>query len=84
MMYYSRLDLSSIGQATHTAYYLALHHDAQAAGEMICLGHLSPKKCQPVATGDDRYADCYFLHKVGVVFDSKLTYMLVAVTPAIP
>ena len=41
IMYCSRLDLSSIGQETHTTPDAALHHGVQAAGEMFCLSHLS-------------------------------------------
>jgi len=62
----------------------ALHSDIQPAGKMFCLSHLSRGNCQPAATGNGKYCERYFFHKAGVVFDSKLTCMLVAALPAIP
>ena len=84
IMYYSRLDLSSSGQERCKTPDAALHNDIQSAGKMFCLSHSSRENCQPAATGDGKYCERYFFHKAGVVFDSKLTCMLIAVLPAIP
>ncbi len=51
---------------------------------MFCLSHVSRENCQPAATGDGKYCERYFFHKAAVVFDSKLTCMLIAVLAAIP